>query len=140
MGEAARDNKPLSFDASSSWHYPPDLLNLLVETIPALCRSKADVLTFFRGAGVPASMLAEWEERLRVDRQSVKKHPVTRSVLCALNDHGDPMIRQRREVIRRLVEFEDFSMCWESDRLPAMGLVAKIRDVVNVKDSFVRLH
>ena len=138
MGEAARDNT--SFIPDESWHYPPDLLNLLVETIPLLCKSKPDVLTFFRGAGVPSSMLAEWEERLRVDRQSVKKHAVTRSVLSGLNDRGDATIRQRREVIKRVVEFEQFSVCWESDQLRARGLVAAVREVVNVKDSFTRMN
>jgi hypothetical protein len=138
MGEAARDNVSLIPD--ESWHYPPDLLNLLVDTIPLLCKSKLDVVTFFRGAGVPSSMLAEWEERLRVDRQSARKHAIARSILCALNDRGDAMIRPRREVIRRVVEFEDFSGCWENDQLRARGCVAAIRDVVNVKDSFTRMN
>jgi restriction system protein len=37
-------------------HYPPEILNLLVDTIPLLCRSKNDVLVFFKGAGVPGRL------------------------------------------------------------------------------------
>jgi restriction endonuclease Mrr len=39
-----------------------------------------------------------------------------------------------------VVEFEDFSACWPSDQLKAKGLVAQIRQVVNVKDSFTRMR
>ena len=33
----------------SLFHYPPDVFNLLVDTIPRLCKSKADVLLFAAG-------------------------------------------------------------------------------------------
>jgi hypothetical protein len=42
--------------ADDPFHYPPELLSLLIDTIPLLCRSKQDVLTFFPGqrrAGQP---------------------------------------------------------------------------------------
>jgi hypothetical protein len=35
-----------------SFHYPPDLFQLMVEVIPLLNRSKVSVLLFFRGAGI----------------------------------------------------------------------------------------
>jgi restriction system protein len=34
------------------YHFAPDFLNLFVETISRLNRSKKDLLLFFRGAGV----------------------------------------------------------------------------------------
>ncbi|HVO60793.1 MAG TPA: hypothetical protein VMT53_07645 [Terriglobales bacterium] len=34
------------------FHYPPELTQLLIQTIPLLCPSKKDVLSFFKGAGV----------------------------------------------------------------------------------------
>ena len=34
------------------FHYPPDLFDLIVQTIPLLNRSKEAVLLFFKGAGV----------------------------------------------------------------------------------------
>ncbi|MBT2390741.1 restriction endonuclease [Streptomyces sp. ISL-1] len=39
-----------------------------------------------------------------------------------------------------MTEFEEFSTCWPDDQLKAKGLVADIRKVVNVKDSFTRLQ
>ena len=41
--------------------------------------------------------------------------------------------------MRRVTQFEDFSTCWPPDQLKAKGLVAEIRHVVNVKDSFTRM-
>jgi restriction system protein len=49
-----------------TFDYPPELFNLLVDTIPLLHRSKKDVLLFLRGAGVPDSMLADLNLPLKV--------------------------------------------------------------------------
>ena len=38
------------------YHYPPDLFDLVVQTIPLLNKSKKSVLTFFNGAGVNTSL------------------------------------------------------------------------------------
>jgi len=122
-----------------TYHYPPELFNLLVDTIPRLVRSKRDLVLFFRGAGVGNSVVGSIEDRLRQDRSSVNKFDMTRTVLQRLNENGEPALRERREILKRIVEFEDFSCCWESDQLKAKGLVAEIRRVVNVKDSFVRM-
>ena len=51
-----------------------------------------------------------------------------------------PRFRPRREILRRVVEFEDFSTCWPNERFEAEGLVARIRSVVDVKDSFTRMR
>jgi len=59
--------------------------------------------------------------------------------LTKLNEGGDSTLRERREIIKRVVEFVDFSLCWENERLAAIGLVARVREVVNVKDSFTRI-
>ena len=122
------------------YHYPPDLFNLLVDTIPRLCRTKRDVLMFFRGAGVSPSLLSGPQSRLSSDRQGISKFEIVRTVLMSVNDAGDNAIRERREVVKRVVEFEDFSTCWEDDRLQAQGLVANVRNLVNVKDSFTRIN
>ena len=42
-------------------------------------------------------------------------------------------------MIRRVVQFSDFSVCWENDRLAAEGLVAKVRALVKQRDTFTRL-
>lgn len=124
----------------NSYHYPPELLELLCDTVPVLFRSKQGVIDFFVGAGVPDGMIGDWKTKLKQDKESVKKHEVARSVLCRLNDAGDAALAVRREIIKRISGFDNFSSCWESDRYKAQGLVAQIQQVVNVKDSFTRMN
>ncbi len=123
-----------------SYHYPPELLELLCDAVPALFRSKQGVIDFFVGAGVPKKLLGDWKTKLQQDKDSVKKHEIARSVLCRLNDAGEPALAFRREVIKRVSEFDDFSSCWDNDRYKAQGLVAQIQKLVNVKDSFTRIN
>ena len=42
--------------------------------------------------------------------------------------------------MKRVCEFEDFSLCWDNDALRAKGLVATVRELVNRKDSFTRIN
>jgi restriction system protein len=91
------------------FHYPPELTQLLVNTIPLLCPSKRDVLTFFRGAGAGNSVLSDVETRLQNDRNTINKYEMVRTVLERLNAKGEPALRERREILRRVTEFEDFS-------------------------------
>lgn len=114
-------------------------MELLIETIPLLCRSKAAVLAFFRGCGVSGSLTVDLAQRVETDRSSITKYKIVRTVLARLNERGDSTLAQRRAVIRRVTEFEDFSTCWPEDWLKAQGLVVRVRTVVNVKDSFTRL-
>ena len=65
---------------------------------------------------------------------------MVRRVLTHLNEAGDATLRVRRELLKRVVEFENFSTCWPEDRLEAQGLVSHIRSVINVKDSFTRMR
>ena len=69
-------------------HYPPELLRLLIDTLPLLCRSKQDVLMFFKGAGVSSAMTADLAEKLAADRTGVNKLEIVRVVLVRLNDKG----------------------------------------------------
>ena len=124
---------------NSSFHYPPELLNLMVDAIPRLNRSKRDVLLFFRGAGVPDDLLHDLRERLKTSPGDINKFEMARTVLTRLNAKGDIYLRERRLVLRRVVEFTNYDICWDNDRLEAKGLVASIRDVVNQKDSFTKM-
>jgi restriction system protein len=126
--------------SDDTYHYPPELLSLLIETIPLLCKSKVDVLTFFRGCAVPPILMADLRTRVETDRASINKYEITRVTLTRLNEGGDGTLGHRREVIKRVTEFEDFSACWDSDRLKAQGLVGQVRQVVKVKDSFTRMR
>ena len=123
-----------------SFHYPPELFQLLIDAIPKLCKSKRDLLLFFQGAGVSQTILQSHEQLLRSDKNSFNKYHVTRELLTKINEQGESSLRVRREVLKRVTEFEDFSVCWDNDRAAARGLVAQIRDVINVKDSFTRMR
>lgn len=125
--------------SAKAFQYPPDLFSLMVDAIAVLCRSKQDVILFFRGAGVPASMTADVETALQTNRDSVKKHESARTILTRVNEGGDTLLAARRELVKRVTEFEDFSRCYENDVMKAKGLVAEIRRVVQVKDSFTRM-
>ena len=131
---------PLNSQLQAGYHFPPELFQLLVDTIPRLCRSKRDVLFFFRGAGVRESMLRDLRQRLVEDASSINKFEMVRTLLARLNEAGDAALGERRALLQRVHDFEDFSTCWENDRLEAQGLVGQIRQVVNVKDSFTRMH
>jgi restriction system protein len=123
-----------------SFHYPPELLQLLIGTVPKLCKSKRDLLLFFQGAGVSKVILQPYEDLLAGNKGGFNKYHVTRELLTRLNEQGERTLRERREVLKRITEFDDFTVCWENDRAAARGLVAQVRDLVNVKDSFTRMR
>jgi hypothetical protein len=53
------------------FHYPPDLFELVVQTIPLLNRSKRSVLLFFKGAGVQEKLIADITNILSTNRDSM---------------------------------------------------------------------
>lgn len=124
----------------AAYHFTPDLFNLLVQAIPKLCRSKNDVLVFFRSAGVPSRHIGDLAATVQRDKDSISKYELARRVLERINAEGDKTLAARREVIKRIVEFDDFAGCWPNDVLEAQGLVAQIQRIVNVKDSFTRMN
>jgi len=115
-------------------------MNLLIEAIPRVCRYKKDVFLFFKGAGVSSTLTKDLENQLKKDRDSLNKYEIARVVLTRVNERGEATLRERREILKRISEFEDFSTCWPNDQLAARGLVAEIRRVINVKDSFTRIN
>jgi len=78
------------------FHFSPDLLNLLIDTIPRLCKSKKDVLIFFFSAGVNQNLLADINTKLQQDVNSINKYEIARTALVRLNDAGDVALRERR--------------------------------------------
>ena len=122
------------------YHYSPDLLQLLVSTIEVLCRSKRDVILFFRSAGVHGQVIDDLAEQVSRDPDSIKKREIAQPLLVLVNEGGDATLRQRREIVKRVVEWEDFSTCWDDKRLAAQGLVAQVRKRVNEHDAFTRMH
>lgn len=130
----------IASSADITFHYPPELFSLLVDVVPLLNRSKKDVLIFFRGAGVPDGMTVDIAGRLKAAPKEVNKYEMVRTVLERLNAKGESTLRERREVLRRVVDFTNFDTCWPDDQLKAKGLVASIREVVNQKDAFTRIN
>lgn len=122
------------------FQYPPELFQLLIDTVPLLFRSKRDVLTFFKGAGTDSELLEDLWQRVEQSRETISKYEITRTVLTRLNAKGEATLRERREILKRVTEFEDFSTCWPEDQLKAKGLAAEIRRVINVKDTFTRIN
>jgi hypothetical protein len=121
------------------FHYPPDLFDLVVQTIPLLNRSKESVLLFFKGAGVDERLYSDISVQVKQYKDSIKKYDICRKILERINEDSEKYLRERREIIKRIIEFEAFSTCWENDQFKAKGLVAEIRNIVNVKDSFTRM-
>ena len=72
---------------NESFHYPPELFNLLVDTIPLPVRAKRDTLLFFRGAGVTEPVLAEMRMRLQQAPAEVTKYEIARTILFRLNEN-----------------------------------------------------
>ena len=122
------------------FHYPPEVLQNLKNGIPLLCRSKKDVLSFFQGAGVPESLLSDIRKQVQTNPDGISKFEMARTVLERLNAKKADHLRELREVVRRVTEIEDFSMCWPNDQLKAKGLVAELRSMVDVKDAFTRMR
>ncbi len=124
---------------ADAYHHPPELFDLLVEALARLNRGKKGVVLFLRGAGVDETDLSEVDRVVRTDPASINKFDIARTVLEKLNARGDSGIRPRREVIKRVAEFEEFSSCWPEDQMKARGLVSAVREAVNKKDSFTRM-
>lgn len=120
-------------------HYPPHVFDLLVETIARLNRSKKGVVLFLRGAGVAEEDLSEVDRIVKLSAVSINKFDIVRNVLEKVNARGDSGLRPRREIIKRVVEFENFETCWPEDQMKAKGLVASVREAVNAKDAFTRM-
>lgn len=120
-------------------HYPPELMALLVDAIPRLLKSKRDVLVFFRGSGVARGVYADIEQTVQQNRSSITKFEIVRQILTRLNDRGDATLAERREILKRVTHWDDFTGCYDNDRMAAKGYVAEIQKLVNVKDSFTRI-
>ena len=98
------------------------------------------MLLFLQGAGVDTALLKELERQIKRSPEEMNKYKIVRTVLTRLNERGEATLGPRREIVRRVTEYEDFSTCYPNDQLKAKGLVAEVRRVVNVKDSFTRMQ
>ncbi len=134
------DSQRAAFVGDEAFHFQPDFLSLLIDTIPKLVRTKREVLLFFRGAGVPEPDFRDLGDLLATSPHDLNKYGMTREILARLNAAGDHRIAARREVVRRVVEFEDFTACYENERDAAKARVGEVRRLVDAKDSFTRMR
>ncbi len=133
-------HKGKNMDMDDSYHFSHDFMSLLIDTIPRITRSKDDVFMFFRGAGVSEDIMSPSYLAYLRDKYSIYKHQIARQILTTLNEKGDTCLRQRREVVKRIVEFDSFETCWDDVRKEAIGFVAEVRRILNEKDSFTRMR
>jgi restriction system protein len=126
----------------SPYQWSPDLLEEVISTVPRLVKGKPALLSFFRGAAVPEQTIRPIETRYLADQNGTKKAEIARAVLTALNALGDgaDALRARREVLKRITEYEDFSVCWPNDQREAELGVRRIRDLIGRKDSFTAMR
>lgn len=125
---------------SEPYHFSPDVFGLLVKTVPLLVRSKRAVLGFFAGAGAHDAVLADLAAQLEREPERLNKYQLAETILTRLNAGGDTHLRARREVVRRVVEFDNFSALYEDNQIPAKGYVAELRELVDGKDYLTRLR
>lgn len=124
----------------SDFHFPPDLMNLLIDTVPRLNKSKKDLLLFFKNVGLSDIYLKKYDDLLNHNNTQFNKFNVTREVLEYLNKDTDGLLGIRRNLLQKVVSFDSFEMCWENDRLKAKANVAEIAKIVNLKDSVTKLE
>ncbi len=121
-----------------SSHYPRDLTNLLVQAIPALCNSKNDILGFFRYAEVEEEMLRDIAANLVLVQRVISKYEITRLVLDRLNQAGQAALGQRRQILKQIIEFNQYHALNAANRQIARNLVGEVQAMVHVKDNRTR--
>ncbi len=122
------------------FHYPPDLFELLVQTIPLLNKGKKTLLLFFKGAGIAEELYSDLNQKVILDKNNISKFEIARTILERINISSEKFLRERREIIKRVTTFESFDACWPEDQLKAKGLVSEVQKLVNIKDSFTRIN
>lgn len=116
--------------------YPPELLHLLIDTIPLLCRSKKDIILFFNFAGIDKKYFADLEQKIEDDIEEISKYEIAGIILRRLNERGEVTLRERQEVLKKVTEFNAFSSCWPDDELKAKGLISEIQNLSDITDPF----
>src|SRR5713101_5684633 len=124
---------------SYEYQYPPELFELLTNAISLLSKSKPGVLAFFRSAGVEKADTNDLEKRFIENSSSITKREIAQTGLTRLCDKKGAGLGTRRAVLQRVVDWDDFSTCWDKDRPQAELLVAKIQKFVDRKDAVTRI-
>ncbi len=70
----------------------------------------------------------------------ISKYDIVRTALSRLNEKGEAALRERREILRRVTEWDNFSSCYPDNQLTAQALVVQVQKLINVKDSFTKMN
>lgn len=123
---------------TNRYHCPPEMVLLLVDTIPVLCKSKQDVILFFADAGIGDQILGDLKQQLRENKEALTKYALVRTVLERLNEEDNVDCAPVQAVLKRVVEWRDFSVCYADVRCKAEDGVQRIRNLVERKDAETR--
>lgn len=122
-----------------SYHFPPDLFNLLVDAIPKINRTKKDLLSFFKNVGTPMPLLNKYYSIVNYDPKQISKRDITREVLEHLNSSdSNEYLGIRRKLLQRVVDFTAFNTCYDNDVDSAKARIYEIKQLVNLKDSVTK--
>lgn len=122
-----------------SYHFPPDLFNLLVDAIPRINKTKKDLLSFFKNVGTPMSLLNKYYSIVNSDPTQISKKDITREVLEHLNSsNSNEYLGIRRKLLQRIVDFNAFNTCYENDIDAAKARIYEIKQLVSLKDSVTK--
>lgn len=128
----------MSTDAA--YHFPHDVLQTAIEAATTINKGKKDLLLFFRAVGTPPALMRDLDARVLADPKAISKMEISRTIVERLNAGGDPLLEQRRNLLRRISAFEDFSGCWPNERDKAEASVRRLRELVNARDTVTRLE
>jgi|GEM_PF-6979228 len=123
-------------------HLRPDLIQKMVDAITNLVWGKQQVIDLFRNAGVPDRLLQDFQQQVIRDKDSVKKPIMIRTILQRMNDAGDSAdaVRMRREVVRRVIEWKNYSTCQPNCEDIARGAVASVQEIVDMYDFITEIR
>lgn len=123
---------------TTPYHFPPDLFNLLVETVPRINKTKKDLLTFFKNVGTPLCFINEFKATVELNPQQISKKDITRRILEQLNSDTDKYLSIRRNLLQRIIDFDAFDTCYPDDIDIAKARISDIKKIVNLKDSITK--
>ena len=122
-----------------SYHFPPDLFNLLVDAITKINRTKKDLLSFFKNVGTPMPLLNKYYSIVNYDPKQISKRDITREVLEHLNSSdSNEYLEIRRKLLKRVVDFTAFNTCYDNDVDSAKARIYEIKQLVDLKDSVTK--
>jgi hypothetical protein len=126
---------------TESYQFRPDVFTAVVDAIALIRNSKRDIVTFFRGAGLEHPQMREYERQIQIDRGALRKTEMAYTLLKIVNEIStDDGLKIRREILKAVVDFNNFEAVFPDKTLAAKGAVVKVRELVNEKDAFTRMQ